>query len=184
LGPRNPNYEKCKGLADIPEKAANLILDAARMEGADPTLIAVTMKNESSFGGNLAPNPRIDKKGNYNGYFDVGYMQIANDPAIWNKSPYIDELPNAYGTIAMDVNTRKMLTFDGDALENVRLGARALIASSGWKGRPKGVSVRADAAGIYRAGSRDPASYGIRVNEFNRDYRAYDRFFLCMRRGY
>ena len=175
----NANYEKCKGLSDIPERAANLIVDAANLEHADPTSIAVTMKIESSFGHNLKPNPRKDGHENFNGYFDVGWMQTANDPAIWNKSPYTDGLPNAYGSILAG----QLLDFNGDPLENVRLGARALIASSGWKNRPKDVSPRADAAGIFRAGSRDPASYRKRVNEFNDDYRAYDRFFECMRNG-
>src|SRR5207245_101375 len=114
-----------KDLADIPEHAANLIVDAANLEHADPTLIAVTMKHESTFGHNLKPNPRYEN-GKFTGYHDVGWMQIANDPAIWNKSPYTDGLPNAYGSILAG----QLLDFNGDELQNVRLGARALIDST------------------------------------------------------
>jgi YD repeat-containing protein len=173
------SYDDCKGLASIPEVAVNLIMEASRLEGTDPTLIAVTMKNESSFGNNLTPNPRKDGAGKPNGHYDVGWMQVAT--SVWDKSPYTDGLPNAYGTLSADWKTGKMLPFNGDALQNVRLGARALNASSGWRGRPKDVSPRADAAGIFRAGSRKPTSYRIRVNEFNKDYQAFDRFFNCLR---
>jgi hypothetical protein len=132
------------------------------------------MNYESTFGTNTIPNPR-----NAPGHYDVGLMQVATN--IWDKSPYTDGLPNAYGTLSADARTGKMLPFDGDPLQNVRLGARALNASSGRRGRPRDVLPRADAAGIFRAGSRKPSSYRIRVNEFNKHYRDYDRFFNCMR---
>jgi hypothetical protein len=44
-----------------------------------------------------------------------------------------------------------------DILLDSRINGQQL-ASSGWKGRPKDVSVRADAAGIYRAGRRTQSS--------------------------
>jgi RHS repeat-associated protein len=180
--PQNPggSYQTCKGLASIPEGAANDILSVSRQEGTDPTLIAVTMKEESSFGVNLDPNPRVDRNTSAVTGFDVGPMQVATD--IWNKSPYTNGLPKAFSNGIDDVGRPifgRLLPFTGDIVQNMRLGARALNASSGWRGRPSNVSARADAAGIFRAGSRN-GSYWVRVNEFNRFQPAYDRFFNCM----
>lgn len=124
-------------------------------------MLSVTMRHESGFGANMHPNPRYEGKGNKRALvgWDVGPLQLATN--IWFKSPYTDGLNNPMGTISMNSNTQKYDDFNGDFADNVTVAARAFSKSI----LPQSRSL-ADAAGLYRAGSRSPQSYGIRSREY------------------
>jgi hypothetical protein len=109
----------------------------------------------------MKPNPRYEGKGKKRELvgWDVGPMQLATN--VWFKSPFTDGLNDPMGTISMDVNTQQYNDFNGDFADNVTLAARAFSQDI----LPKSSSL-ADAAGLYRAGSRSPSSYGIRSREY------------------
>lgn len=155
------------------------ILEVSQREGTDPGLLAVTWGHESSFSYNPPPNPRWNEARTRIIGYDVGPTQVAN--TIWNRSPFTDGLPNAFGTDIGAAQFGQRSPFNGNAFNNLSVGARALNDGMGRPGRPRGVSALADAAGIFRAGPSRKGSYWTRVREYNADHRAYDRFFNCMR---
>jgi hypothetical protein len=53
--------------------------------------------------------------------YDVGPMQVATN--VWNKSPYIDGLPGAFGTDIGAAQWGRRSAFNGIAMDNLRLGA-------------------------------------------------------------
>jgi RHS repeat-associated protein len=179
--PQKPSgsYQACKGLASIPEGPANDILSVSSQQGTDPGLLAVTWGNESGFSYNPPPNPRWNEDRTRIIGYDVGPIQVAN--TIWNKAPFTDGLPNAFGTDIGAAQFGQRSPFNGNAFNNLSVGARALNDGMGRSGRPKGVSALADAAGIFRSGPSRKGSYWTRVGEYNAEHRAYDRFFNCMR---
>ena len=123
---------------------------AADQEHIDPTLLSVTWRHEAipSFGSNPQPNPRWEGRGRNRRLvgWDVGPMQISTN--YYQKSPFIDGLPGAYGTIAMNNSTRQYEGFNGTVSDNLRAGGGAFTMDI--LGRSNS---NADAAGLFRAGS-------------------------------
>lgn len=161
------NYAKClgklgKSLAPGQNQATDILWVSA-LEGVDATLIAVTWRHESTFNYNPASNFRPSDKG-----WDVGPLQTAT--TVYDKSPFTDSLYNPFGTVFSETQS-----FNGNPQQSLIVGARALAEVVQ---RSKS---RADAAGLYRAGSRKPASYAIRAAEFTREGPGYDAFFNCLK---
>ncbi|MGI8732270.1 MAG: hypothetical protein ACR2LM_03085 [Pyrinomonadaceae bacterium] len=142
------------------------IVGTSALEGTDPTLLAVTWSKEAIPPFNFSPVSNYRPE---DGGWDVGPLQVST--TYYNKSPFTDGLPNPFGTVFSESQS-----FNGNAYSSLRVGARALneIAS-----RSRG---RADTAGLYRAGSRKPASYRTRANEFNSLSKGYDAFFNCLKK--
>jgi hypothetical protein len=157
-----PTPTPCPG--SIPEDIARLILRVASQEGIDPTLLSVTMRHESSFGTDMVPRERWEGTGRNRSLvgWDVGPMQLATN--VWNRSPFTDGLSNPFGTVAMNRHTRQYASFNGDFEENVTVGARAFSMDILARSRSL-----ADAAGLYRAGSRTGPGYRDRFNEYTRE---------------
>lgn len=151
----------------VDEPTALAILDTSALEGVDATLIAVTCAAESSFSLNPSNHYRAGDGGE-----DIGPMQLAN--TVWNKSPYIDNLGDIFGT-----NQSRGGTFNGNPYANIRAGARAINDAGGS---------RANQAGVFRAGAswaktkQGIAAYKSRVRQFNAWANTYDDFFNCLRR--
>ena len=147
------------------------ILWVANRTGVDPTLLSVTWRFEGSTNDlgqfNLAPT--TNKHSADTNIGDVGPGQLY--PPTWNKSPYTDGLRNPFGT-----NTQVGQSFNGNSVENLVVTARALNSFAG----PVRGANRADAAGLYRAGSRTNEGYKERVQNFKNNYKNYDRFFGCL----
>jgi RHS repeat-associated protein len=170
-------YQRCKGRAAsvIPKDAAEAILNTASVEGIDPTLLSVTWRNESGFSFNPKPNPRYEGKGRNRklvGY-DTGPMQISTN--YYDKSPFTDGLPGAFGTFAMDWNTKEYAPFNGDPYDNLRAGARAYTKDILSRSRNN-----ADAAGLFRAGSRTGPGYSDRSAQYTREASRDRSFFDCL----
>ena len=170
-------YDACAkllGKSPRPSKfAAEAILWASSQEGTDTTLIAVTWAKESGFDCFPKPNPRKD------GGFDVGPLQTST--TYFNKDRFVNTLSDDAGEVTGTWVT-KDVRFSGNPYLALRWGSRALNDGAGRKGRPKGVSDRADMAGIYRSGSSRTGPYQTRVNEFNALQPGYDAFFNCLRK--
>jgi hypothetical protein len=164
--PQNPTPSPTPCAGSIPEAAGRAILAAADQEHVDPTLLSVTWRHEAipSFGSNPQPNPRLEGSGRNRRLvgWDVGPMQISTN--YYQKSPFIDGLPGAYGTIAMNNSTRQYEGFNGTVSDNLRAGARAFTMDI--LGRSNS---NADAAGLFRAGSRTGPGYRDRFNEYTRE---------------
>jgi YD repeat-containing protein len=164
--PQNPVPTPTPCAGSIPEAAGRAILAAADQEHVDPTLLSVTWRHEAipSFGSNPQPNPRLEGSGRNRRLvgWDVGPMQISTN--YYQKSPFIDGLPGAYGTIAMNNSTRQYEGFNGTVSDNLRAGARAFTMDI--LGRSNS---NADAAGLFRAGSRTGPGYRDRFNEYTRE---------------
>jgi hypothetical protein len=175
------NYDKCKpiltnspaaklkgdmALHFVDEATALSVLDTSALEGVDATLIGAMWAAESSFG----LNPSNHYRGGDGGE-DIGPMQIAN--TVWNKSPYIDNLGDVFGT-----DQSRGGTFNGNPYANLRAGARAINDAGGS---------RANKAGVFRAGAgwaktkQGVAAYNYRVRQFNAWAKTYDDFFRCLR---
>jgi len=169
-------YDDCAkllGKSPAPSKVATeAILWTSSQEGTNSTLIAVTWAKESGFDFRPGPNPRED------GGFDVGPLQTST--TYFGKDRFLNGLSDDAGEV-MGTFATKGVPFNGDPYLALRWGARALNDGAGRGGRPKGVSARADMAGLYRAGSRS-GPYQTRVNEFNAIKPGYDAFFNCLRK--
>lgn len=154
-----PTPTPCPG--SIPEAAAMQILAIAAQEGVDPTLLSVTWRHESSFTSDPPPNPRCEGRGRNRRIvgWDVGPMQTATN--VWNKAPFTDGLSDPFGAIAMSRITRQYVGFNGSVSDNLTLGARAF--SMDILNRSRSL---ADAAGLYRAGSRTGPGYQQPYNEY------------------
>lgn len=162
--PQNPTPTPTPCAGSIPEAAARAILDTANLEGIDPTLLSVTWRHESTFGTSPPPNPRWEGRGRNRSLvgWDVGPMQISTN--YYQKSPFTDGLPGAFGTIAMSNSTQQYEGFNGSASANLRAGARAFTMDILSRSRSN-----ADAAGLFRAGSRTGPGYTQRFNEYTRE---------------
>jgi hypothetical protein len=162
-------YAECVrrlGNSPAPSQAATkAILTTSLLEGTDPTLLAVTWQKEAIPPFNFSPVSNYRPE---DGGWDVGPLQTST--TYYDKSPFTDGLPNPFGTSRSETQA-----FNGNPYSSLRVGARALNEISS---RSRG---RADTAGIYRAGSRSPASYTTRFNEFNALSPGYDAFFNCLR---
>lgn len=180
-------YEECaKLLGNAPAPGYNqtvAILVASKLEGTDPTLLAVTWGSE---GGSDNNGFRYHPESNYrpeDGGWDVGPLQAST--TYYNKSPYTDGLDNPFGNVFSESQP-----FNGNYFSSLRVGARALNGESQrGAGRPKNVSARADAAGLYRAGhrvnkksGRPDGRYWDRVARFNSWSKGYDAFFNCLKK--
>jgi hypothetical protein len=140
------------------------IIGTSALEATDATLLAVTWAKELSFDFSPVSNYRPEDGG-----WDVGPLQTAT--TYYDKSPFTDGLPNPLGTTRSETER-----FNGNSYSSLRVGARALN-EVGSRSRS-----RADAAGLYRAGSRKPTSYRTRANEFNSLSKGYDAFFNCLKK--
>jgi hypothetical protein len=175
-------YAECKkklGKSVAPGLAqAGRILSVATTEKVDPTLLAITWRFEGSITTvngeqvfNFAPTNGLHTSDTDIG--DIGPGALF--PGIWNKAPYTDDLKNPFGT-----NLRVGEAFNGDVTDNLKLAARAL--NSFW-GPVRGAK-RAEAAGMFRAGTKDER-YRARVQNFKDNVKNYDRFFNCLaKKGY
>jgi hypothetical protein len=143
------------------------ILDVANKTGVDPTLLAVTWKFEGGLDQNgqfnFQPTNGMHTPSTQIG--DVGPGQLY--PGTWNKSPYTDGLSNPFGT-----NLNRGQVFNGNAFENLIVAGRALGTAQGAQ--------RANAAGLYRAGSSNNPGYKERVQNFKDNVKNYDAFFGCL----
>ena len=162
--PQNPTPTPTPCPGSIPEAAARQILAVSAQVGIDPTLLSVTWRHESSFTSNPPPNPRYEGRGRNRHLvgWDVGPMQTATN--VWGKSPFTDGLSDPFGTISMNLSTRQYEGFNGNVSDNLTLGARAFSMDILDRSRSL-----ADAAGLYRAGSRTGPGYQQRFNEYTRE---------------
>jgi len=103
---------------------------------------------------------------------DVGPMGIANN-GVYAKAPFTSGLANPMGTF-----TTEKKRFDGNPFDNLRWAARAYTMDILRRTRD-----RANAAGLYRAGTRTGPGYSDRVAQFNKESKGYDDFFKCLREG-
>jgi hypothetical protein len=104
--------------------------------------------------------------------FDTGPLQLATN--VWGKSPYTDNLQNPFGTFATDMATRKYQGFNGSVADNLALGVQAFkyilsISKS-----------NADAAGLYRAGSRTGPGYSDRSSQYQSEWQANKAYLDCL----
>lgn len=163
-------YQSCRGtlgnsIAPGLAQAAD-ILTVANRTGVDPTLLSVTWRFEGGydqFGFNFQPTNGMHTPSTQTG--DVGPGQLY--PDTWNKSPYTDGLTNPFGT-----NLNRGQVFDGNAFESLMVTGRALGTAQGAQ--------RANAAGLYRAGSSTNPGYKERVQNFKDNVKNYDAFFGCL----
>jgi YD repeat-containing protein len=163
-------YADCKGqlgksVAPGLAQAADILMVANRT-GVDPTLLSVTWRFEGGydqFGFNFQPTNGMHTPDVQMG--DVGPGQLY--PDTWNKSPYTDGLTNPFGT-----NLNRGQVFNGNAFENLMVAGRALGTARGAQ--------RANAAGLYRAGSSTNPGYKERVQNFKDNVKNYDAFFGCL----
>jgi len=177
--PQNPSepqgtfdaaYKSCLGtlgnsIAPGLAQAADILMVGNRT-GVDPTLLSVTWRFEGGydqFGFNFQPTNGFHTRNTEIG--DVGPGALY--PPTWNKSPYTDGLSNPFGT-----NLNKGQVFNGNAFENLMVAGRALGTAQGAQ--------RANAAGIYRAGSSTNPGYKERVQNFKDNARNYDAFYGCL----
>lgn len=177
--PQNPSepqgtfdaaYQSCLGslgnsTAPGLAQAADILMVSNRTS-VDPTLLSVTWRFEggtNAFGFEFVPTNGMHTPATQTG--DVGPGQLY--PDTWNKSPYTDGLSNPFGT-----NLNRDQVFNGNAFENLMVAGRAL-------GQARGAQ-RADAAGLYRAGSSTNPGYKERVQNFNDNVKNYDAFFGCL----
>ena len=170
-------YDECAKLLGNspkpPKDVAEAILWASSLEGTDPTLIGVTWLAESGFDWRPGPNPRAD------GGFDVGPLQTST--TYFAKERFVKGISNDAGEV-VGTNATPGEPFNGNPYYALRWGTRAINDGAGIKGRPKGVSARADMAGIYRSGSSRTGPYQARVDYFNKYAAGYDKFFECMKK--
>ncbi len=156
-------YAECKkklGKSVAPGLAqTDRILNVANKEKVDPTLLAITWRFEGStttVNGetvfNFAPINGLHTSDTDIG--DIGPGALF--PGIWNKSPYTDGLKNPFGA-----NLKVGEVFNGDVTDNLKLTARALNSFFG----PVRGAKRAEAAGLFRAGTKDDR-YKARVKNF------------------
>lgn len=172
--PQNPAPTPTPCVGSIPEAAGRAILDAADREGVDPTLLSVQWRYESGFSTNPQPNPRGEGR-RLNGW-DVGPLQLSTN--FFNKSPFTDGLPDAFGTVAMNNSTREYEGFNGTVSDNLRAGARAFTMDILPRSRGRDWLHRnADASGKFRG----PDGYRRRYNEYLRDAQADKDYLNCLR---
>lgn len=172
--PQNPAATPTPCVGSIPEAAGRAILDAADREGVDPTLLSVQWRYESGFSTNPQPNPRGAGR-RLNGW-DVGPLQLSTN--FFNKSPFTDGLPDAFGTVAMNNSTRQYEGFNGTVSDNLRAGARAFTMDILPRSRGRDWLHRnADASGKFRG----PDGYRRRYNEYLRDAQADKDYLNCLR---
>ncbi|HXQ72983.1 MAG TPA: hypothetical protein VN844_20965, partial [Pyrinomonadaceae bacterium] len=170
-------YEDCAkllGRNPQPSKlATEAILWTSSQEGTDATLLAVTWAKEGSFSFNPPPNPRQD------GGWDMGPLQTST--TYFMKEEFVNSISE--DSFAVTGPAVSGVPFSGDPYLALRWGARAINYGQNFSSsRPKGVSERADLAGIYRAGPKRTGPYKTRVNEFNALHSGYDTFFECLRK--
>lgn len=154
-------------LVDAPSRAASSIIPGvAQMEGVDPALLAVTWRFESGFALNPDSNPNDGRPGNA----DIGPIQI--NYRTWHSWSGLNGLDDVFGT-----TTTGKEVFNGNALSNVRAGAR--ILNSLGSGR--------SAAGLYRTGTGNFSKTKAGIAEFNKRAGLYDQyapkyaaFFKCL----
>jgi hypothetical protein len=184
-----PSPTPCTG--SIPEAAARSILAAADEAQIDPTLLSVTWRHESSFDPMPFPNPRREN-GKIVGY-DVGPMQLSTN--YYDKPPFTDGLPkaftgtdfnfpNSFGPSGPNLNAFAAdVRFNGVTSQNVLAAARAFALDILPRTRrlPDGSRNLADAAGLYRAGSRS-GSYQSRFDEYRNEAEADRAYLDCLRR--
>lgn len=153
---------------------------AADQEGVDPTLLSVTWRHESSFDPMPFPNPRyVGEK--LVGY-DVGPLQVSTN--YYDKAPFTTGLPKAFtgNWSAFHPNDHplgwfgKDIRFNGNTDQNLQAGARAFKLDI----LPRSRSL-ADAAGLYRAGSRTSPGYTERYNEYMSEADADRAYLNCLR---
>lgn len=175
LLPQEPTPTPTPCVGPIPEAAGRAILAAAAEEGVDPTLLSVTWRHESSFGTNPPPNERWEGRGRNRRLvgWDVGPMQISTN--YYDRSPFTDGLPDAYGTVVMINSTRQYEGFNGTLSDNLRAGARAFTMDILSRSRSN-----ADAAGLFRAGSRTGPGYRERFNEYTREAQRNRNYLNCL----
>jgi RHS repeat-associated protein len=173
----------CTG--SIPEAAARAILAAADAAKIDATLLSVTWRHESGFDPMPLPNPRR-QNGTIVGY-DVGPMQLSTN--YYDKAPFTNGLPQAFtGTSNNFPNPLRSfqpspdlsvfapdLRFNGITSENVSAAARAFALDI----LPRSKSP-ADAAGLYRAGSRS-GPYQSRFDQYTNEAEADRAYLDCLR---
>lgn len=143
------------------------ILVASALDKVDSTLLAVTWAKEAIPAFNFWPVSNYRPE---DGGWDVGPLQAST--TYYNKSPFTDGLHNPFGTVFSESEA-----FNGNSFSSLRVAARAYTLDI----LPRSKS-RADAAGLYRAGSRKPNSYRTRANEFTSLSKGYDAFFNCLRK--
>ena len=172
------NYDRCLnrlGRVRAPgrQQTADLLW-VGILEDVDFTLMAVTWGSEAipPFGYYPNSNPRWNERTNTYDGADVGPLQVANND-VYAKAPFTSRLNNPMGTF-----TTERRQFDGNPWDNLRWGARAYTLDILTRARG-----RADAAGLFRAGTRTGPGYNDRVGQFNSQYRSYDAFFNCLRNG-
>jgi hypothetical protein len=165
-------YVDCKSqLGNSPEpgvRQASYIVQAADATEIDRTLFAVTWNEESRFV--FYPPNGIHGRNELIG--DIGPGQLF--PGVWDKSPYIDGLKNPFGS-----NREVGQIFNGNFDDNLLLMGRALHSFFGNVTGDK----RAEAAGLYKAGSTTGPGYSDRVKKFNEQKNGYDKFFDCLRKA-
>jgi hypothetical protein len=168
------NYDAClkelKGTLAPGRNQAADILAVSAIEHVDATLMAVTWGSEA-----IPPfdsNPRWNNKTHSYDGADVGPMGIANN-GVYAKAPFISGLANPMGTF-----TTEKKRFDGDPFDNLRWAARAYTMDI-----LKRTKDRAQAAGLYRAGTPTGPGYSDRIKQFNGQSRGYDNFFKCLKEG-
>jgi YD repeat-containing protein len=164
-------YQSCGGTlgnstAPGLAQAADILMVANRT-GVDPTLLSVTWRFEGGLDQygqfNFQPTNGMHTPSTQTG--DVGPGQLY--PDTWNKTPYTDGLTNPFGT-----NLNRGQVFNGNAFESLMVAGRALGTAQGAQ--------RANAAGLYRAGSSTNPGYKERVQNFKDNVKNYDAFFGCL----
>jgi len=173
--------EPCKG--PIPEAAGRAILTAANEAGIDPTLLSVTWRHESGFTEDPFPNPRKER-GKIVGY-DVGPLQLSTN--YFDKSPYTKGLPKAFTGHSFTFSNffphkdarlsyfNEGVRFNGVTSQNLLAGARAFALAI----LPNSRSL-ADAAGLYRAGSRS-GPYQSRFDQYTNEAAADKAYLDCLK---
>lgn len=149
-------------------------------------MLSVTWRHESTFRTDPPPNPRYEN-GTLVGY-DVGPLQLSTN--YYYKSPFTDGLPKAFTsnhflspdpgyrpfTPAVNLNSfSPSVGFNGDVSQNLLAGARAFSRDI----LPRSNSL-ADAAGLYRAGSRS-GPYQSRYDEYTSEAAADKLYLDCLK---
>jgi hypothetical protein len=154
------------------EDAAKLIIEASQLEHIAPTMLAITLLNESVF--NLHQTPNTNHRPDDPTHWDVGPAQLN---VHWTKKEVeagnVQPLPeiDIFGSLSSPD-----AQFDGDPLSNIRMCARRLLAIHTKKFAEAGYKSENEMRCVRYTG---PGAQPFRLQSYREYLPLFKTFFTC-----